>query len=196
MNRIYLVFAISCCVAYRPAVAAPIQKPTGLYVIACGSGKLAVYWDKVKGAKGYYIYRRTKSTRYNFKKPAEKLFKVPDSFAGSPMKLWVSYKLVTGREYFYVIKAVDSKGRLSAASVENSDVVDPSAIPWDSRDPKKIVDAAAKAANDSAPDEETKVGPNDEFAVGGPDGMTYRKYKGRYSKDKPDNTSDFGAFPG
>lgn len=182
MTRRWLLFALLYCSMGHAAKAAPIQKSTLLVVYACGAGKLALYWNRVDGAKTYYIYRRTKSTRYNFRTPTAKLANVPDSFRGSSMKLWVDRRLVNGRKYFYVIKAVDTRGRVSEASNEFSEVVDPFAIPWDSCDAKKIVDGAYRLGTD--PYTKKPMEASEGMTAIGPDDMIYERHNGKYSKRK------------
>ena len=80
------------------------------------------------------------------------------------------------------------------SSEEDSDVVDPGGIPWDSRDPKKIIPLLIKEADDSDPDRH-KTNSQANFMALGPDGLIYERHKGRFSTSKPDNKPLFNASP-
>lgn len=170
-----------------------VATPNGLCVIASGRGKLCLYWNKVPGANGYLIYRSLKPGGQNFGRPTIRAVPAPDSFAGSSMKWWVDRGLVNGREYFYRVKAVGAKGQLSAASEENSDAVDPTGIPWDTRDARKIIAHSIRAAKESASD--LRISPRESFTILGPDGVIYeRGHDGRYTKQPAKNSGGI-AFP-
>ena len=177
-----------CIIAPATAYAVParaLRAPTGLYVVACGKGKLALYWNKTPGAVAYTIYRNSKHSRQNYKRTLARRLKVADSFVGSPMKLWVDRGLVEGIEYFYTVRAVDARGNTSPPSNFDSDNVDSTAMPWDTRDAKKIIQAVAKSSSDS-PAVDERIGSRDAITVMGPDGLVYeRDAQGRYSIHKP-----------
>ena len=174
------LFLLPCSARAQSKIAAPWD----IRLLACGKGKLALYWNAIKGAKGYWIYRSTHSKKQNMNEPLAKLRFVADSYPGSPMKLWVDRGLKEQKWYFYVIKSVDAGGRLSAASKEESEYVDSTATPWDSKDPRKIVESIV-AESQHAREKDERVGLSESLIVIGPDGMTYSRYKGRYSKEKP-----------
>ncbi len=182
----HITLLLGCLVASCSAAFAlpKIAVPGGLQVHACGKGKLALYWDTVPGAKGYWIYRSSRSKRQDMARPLAKLRFVADSFPCSPMKLWVDKGLQEQREYFYVIRAADSAGRLSAASEEDSEYVDSGATPWDTRNPRRIVDSVVVEAQRSDPEHQS-ISSRGEFVVIGPDGMTYHRFKGKYYAEKP-----------
>jgi len=184
MEKLPILLAVLLLAPYATKAQSKIAAPSGVQVFACGKEKLSLYWDAVQGAKGYWIYRGTHSKKQDMSHPLAKLRFVADSYPGSPMKLWVDRGLREQQEYFYVIKSVDAGGHLSAASKEESEYVDSTATPWDSKDPRKIVDSII-AESQHAPEKDERVGSSGSITVMGPDGMTYSRYKGKYSKEKP-----------
>ncbi|RYG71736.1 hypothetical protein EON80_04860 [bacterium] len=172
----------------HPASGSKIAATDGLIVVGSGSGKLALYWYKVPGAKSYLIYRNTSLQRKKRKPPVliAKIRKAQDSYVGSLMKLWVDQKVVNGQQYFYTVKAVDSHGKHSAASEEMSEVADHNSVPWASRDARLIIRSVMSSPNPTNPGSNT-IGQQDFITIGGPDGYIYEKTpKGGYSGHKPE----------
>ena len=137
------VTATSGSVSGTAAVTVTAASPgvTDLAVYTTGSGRVTLYWTALANAIGYNIYRGTSSSGEDYAHPLNGSTPVNTvSYPGSPMDIYSDTGLTDGTEYFYTVKAVYSNGQ-SAASVEDSDVPDPAAVPWDSRNPGSILSA-------------------------------------------------------
>lgn len=152
--------------------------PNGLEAVSTGSGKMTMYWDQVAGATGYNVYRGTSAGMENYSAPVNgaTLINSP-SYVGSSVQMFTNTGLTNGTEYFYTVKAVVN-GVESAASNEDSDIVDPNAIPWDTRDPQQILGVAMSLANSSIEDGEDLISTDDDFSMAGPDGAVYNNQIG------------------
>lgn len=125
-----------------------VGPPTEVEVQATGTdangyGKLTVYWKAVPDALGYNIYRGTTSGGEDYQNPING--SIPwntPSYPDSSKYAFTDTGLTFGQEYFYTVKAVRSTGE-SLPSLEDSDVPDSWAIPWDTDDAWAITYAVA-----------------------------------------------------
>ena len=122
-------------------------KPISFKADGIRSGENGLFWRGVPGALGYNIYRGTKSegkhTRIN-RKPVTTRDPSPEL---EDAYFYRDRGLKNGRTYYYVVVAVMAGkhgNRETARSDESSATPDKDAIPWDTRDAKKIVTAFAK----------------------------------------------------
>lgn len=134
------------------------QAALSLTAAATGSNKVTLYWHGVSGASGYNVYRSATSggpyTQVAFN------VIVPDNGPGLTDAFMYSdvSGLITGTEYFYLVRAIQS-GAETIESNEDSTTPDPSAVPWDTSDPAKIISVVnSTAANDLQPDDDGSGG--------------------------------------
>jgi len=172
-----------------------IQAPTNLMVYTTGSGKETLYWNQVPNVVGYYVFRSTSSGNENYSSPVGGAMVLSQaSYSGSPMQMWTDTNVTDGIQYYYTVKAAASDGTLSVPSNEETDVVDPQAIPWDSRNVGSIQSAVMSALSVGLPSDGPTLTGLDNFEVIGPDGAVYGS--GQSGQQLPsayaDNTS--GAF--
>ncbi len=152
----------------------PPPTPIGLYIVSTGSGKITLYWEKVLGAKGYNVYRSTSSGGEDYARPLNStLVAGTPSYSGSVTLMFTDTGLTNGTEYFYTVKTVATDNTQSVPSDEDSDIVDPNAIPWDSRDPAQILGVARTIADASNYLDDDPIQPTDDFTIMGPDGALY-----------------------
>ncbi len=180
------VKAASGSVSGTAAVTVNAASPgvTDLAVYATGSGRVTLYWTALANATGYNIYRGTSSSGEDYAHPLNGSTPVNTvSYPGSPMEIYTNTGLTDGTEYFYTVKAVYSNGQ-SEASVEDSDVPDPAAVPWDTRSPSSVLSAVRNAYAD---DEPYLIN----LRVVGPDGLIYDDAYA--SVQPPDGTLDSGS---
>jgi hypothetical protein len=147
----------------------PTGPPPGLQVHATGSTRITCYWDSVPGATGYNIYRGTSSEGEDYLHPLNggAPWNTP-SYPGSSVFAYTDENLPQVREYFYTVKAVRHYGE-SGPSVEDSDIPDAGAIPWDRRDAYAITSAVQSLSGH---------GNADLVRVIGPDNTTYCSWYG------------------
>jgi pectate lyase len=122
------------------------NSPYNFTAVATGAGTLALYWDGVPGATGYNIYRGYNAGGEDYNAPPQNGATpwTQVSYAGGNNYRFVDGGLVSGFRYYYTVRAVFPEG-LSVPSVEDSDVPDASAIPWDSDDPNVVTTAIRQA---------------------------------------------------
>lgn len=162
------------------------EAPTGLYAISTGSGKITLYWEGVAGATGYNVYRRVSTGAVASTAPVNGDTPVGEiSYPGGSTYMFTDSGLTNGVEYFYTVRAVRSCAE-SASSNEDSDVVDPEGIPWDTRDPERILSKAAELAEAGGSEQYFDI--EDEFTVMGPDGAIYER--GIDTQQPPSGTFD------
>lgn len=115
-----------------------LESVTDLRAYATGSGRITLYWTPVANATGYNVYRGTYSGGENYYPPVNGAAPLnPPSYSGSPMDMYTDSSLTNGTGYYYTVKPVFTIGE-GQSSNEDYDVPDPSAIPWDSRNPSAI----------------------------------------------------------
>ncbi len=116
-----------------------------LSAYSTGDGKITLYWTPVVNATGYNVYRGTTTGGEDYAHPVNGSSPVnAASYSGSPMNMYTETGLADGTEYFYTVKAVYGSTE-SQASNEDSDVPDPAAVPWDTRNPGAILSAFGNA---------------------------------------------------
>ncbi len=160
-------------------VNSPATYAVDLAVVATGSNKTTLYWAGYSGAVGYNVYRGLQSggpyTRVNSAGPVN----IPDnSVAVTNTFMYTDSPLVAGTTYYYYVAPVTQGGTESGQSNEASAIPDASAVPWDTADPTRIINAvSATAALDLEPDIDDTRGSTPAqvgvLQVAGPDGTIY-----------------------
>ena len=181
----YVVTAVSDTIesAYSNEDSAQPLAAFNLSAVSTGDGKITLYWDDPSGMPnntGYNIYRGTVSGGEDYTHPVNGATPVTAlSYANGGTHIFTDVGLTNGQQYFYTVVAVTSTG-LSAPSNEDSDYVDPNAVPWDTRDPGQIISTVANLSSEPM---DTGF---DVIRVMGPDGAIYDNGDG--AQEQPDAT--------
>ena len=159
-----------------------------LSAVSTGAGKITLYWDDPSGLPnntGYNIYRGNIAGGENYTNPINGPTPVTAlSYANGGTHIFTDVGLTNGQQYFYTVVAVTGAG-MSAPSNEDSDYVDPSAIPWDSRNPSQIISAVVNLSSEPI---DTGF---DVIRVMGPDGAIYDN--GDSVQEPPDATPSLSS---
>lgn len=152
-----------------PIAPVALAAPTALTAVSTGSGKITLYWSGVANANGYNVYRSTAASGEDYAHPVNGATPVTTQDTGPGVTNTFMYSdvgLTNGTEYFYTVEAVNGSSQ-SAPSNEDSDIVDPNAVPWISINPNDILNAVRSAyAGGSNPVQGS-------LRVAGPDGQIY-----------------------
>ena len=148
----------------NPVVA--LTAPIDPSAVSTGSGKISLYWTQVSGANGYNVYRGTAAGGEDYAHPVNGATPVNTlSYPGGNTDIFTDIGLTNGSVYYYTIEAVGDGS--SQPSNEDSDTVDPQAVPWDTNDPSRVLPALEALSDESIDGPLRAMGPDGEIYESG-----------------------------